>query len=197
MNENEKTENTEKIIEVNNEETGKKRKIEGLNLENIEINTKKKKKLIETITILMIYTGGTIGMKENEQGTYSPSSGHLQQLLKELSAFHDVDAEPLKYELTSPTSKYNKRANYTILEFDPLLDSTNMTCTEWNKIAKTIEENYEKFDSFIIIHGTDTMSYTASALSFMFSNLNKTIIITGKTKIKERITNTHCKKKKI
>jgi lysophospholipase len=129
-------------------------------------------------TVLMIYTGGTIGMKKGQNG-YEPVSGFLQQQLKQLSAFHDCKAKPMKYELITPVSKYNKIANYTILEFDPLLDSSNMGLADWNKIAQTIQERYEEFDSFIVIHGTDTMAFTASALSFMLENLNKTVIITG------------------
>lgn len=79
--------------------------------------------------VLMIYTGGTIGMKKGKKG-YEPVSGFLQSQLKKLSAFHDPFAQPLKYELISPLSKYNRRANYTILEFDPLLDSANMSFTD-------------------------------------------------------------------
>lgn len=54
-----------------------------------------------------------------------------------------------------------------------------MEISDWVKIAKTIEENYKKYDAFIVLHGTDTLAYTASALSFMLENLNKTVIITG------------------
>ena len=66
-----------------------------------------------------------------------------------------------------------------MLEFDELIDSSNIMVEDWVKIAKTIEENYKKYDGFVILHGTDTMAYTASALSFMLENLNKTVIITG------------------
>jgi 60kDa lysophospholipase len=61
----------------------------------------------------------------------------------------------------------------------PLLDSSNMTMEDWVKIATDIEVNYRLFDAFIVLHGTDTMAYTASALSFMLENLGKTVIITG------------------
>ncbi|XP_053144626.1 60 kDa lysophospholipase isoform X2 [Hemicordylus capensis] len=73
----------------------------------------------------------------------------------------------------------NKTIIYTILELSPLLDSSNMTPADWRKIAKQLEENYEKYDGFVILHGTDTMAYTASALSFMCENLGKTIVLTG------------------
>uniref|UniRef100_A0A8C3MY89 asparaginase n=1 Tax=Geospiza parvula TaxID=87175 RepID=A0A8C3MY89_GEOPR len=81
--------------------------------------------------------------------------------------------------LVLPLSKQNKRIFYTILELSPLLDSSNMTPDDWAKIAKKLEEHYEKYDGFVILHGTDTMAYTASALSFMCENLGKTIVLTG------------------
>lgn len=66
-----------------------------------------------------------------------------------------------------------------MLEFDELIDSSKMMISDWVKISKTIEENYKKYDGFVILHGTDTMAYTASALSFMLENLNKTVVVTG------------------
>lgn len=71
------------------------------------------------------------------------------------------------------------RVTYTIYEYDPLLDSTNMTMDDWIRIAQDIKDNYEAFDGFVVLHGTDTMAYTASALSFMMEHLGKSIIITG------------------
>lgn len=71
------------------------------------------------------------------------------------------------------------RVMYTIYEYDPLLDSTDMTMDDWVQIAQDIKANYEKFDGFVILHGTDTMSYTASALSFMLDHLGKSVVITG------------------
>jgi lysophospholipase len=81
--------------------------------------------------------------------------------------------------LISPKSIYNKRIFYSILEFNPLLDSANADEKVWIKIASFIKVNYSYFDAFIILHGTDTMAYTASALSFLLENLGKTVIITG------------------
>ncbi|KAI7885126.1 asparaginase-domain-containing protein [Lichtheimia hyalospora FSU 10163] len=81
--------------------------------------------------------------------------------------------------LITPISLYGKRIRYSILEYDPLLDSCNMTMEDWVRIAKDIEANYEHFDAFIVLHGTDTMAYTASALSFLLEDLGKTVIITG------------------
>lgn len=73
----------------------------------------------------------------------------------------------------------NRRVIYSITEYDPLLDSSNMSITDWIRIAEDIKQSYEFFDGFLILHGTDTLSYTASALSFMLENLGKTVIITG------------------
>ncbi|KAJ3116913.1 hypothetical protein HK100_000933 [Physocladia obscura] len=81
--------------------------------------------------------------------------------------------------LVTPRSLYGKRVKYSVLEYDPLMDSSNMTMKDWVKIATDIEVNYYLYDSFLVIHGTDTMAYTASALSFMLENLGKTVIITG------------------
>lgn len=73
--------------------------------------------------------------------------------------------------LITPPSLYGKRIRYSILEYDPLLDSCNITMADWIRVATDIEANYELFDSFIVLHGTDTMAYTASALSFMLEDL--------------------------
>eukprot|EP00158_Paraphelidium_tribonemae_P004261 Partr_v1_DN26665_c0_g1_i6_m69171 putative L-asparaginase len=81
--------------------------------------------------------------------------------------------------LITPKTLYGKRIRYSVLEYDPLLDSANMTMSDWIKIAVDVEHNYANFDSFVIVHGTDTMAYTASALSFMLEDLGKTVVITG------------------
>ncbi len=111
--------------------------------------------------ICIVYTGGTIGMNETSEG-YVPVSGHLQDLMREIDQF-----------------KADDMPEYTIMEFDPLLDSSNMTPTDWVKIANTIVDEYENYDGFLVLHGTDTMSYTASALSFIIKNLAKPVIVTG------------------
>jgi hypothetical protein len=79
--------------------------------------------------------------------------------------------------LVTPRSLYGKVTKYSILEYNPLLDSSNMTMEDWIKIAVDIELNYELFDSFVVLHGTDTMCYTSSALSFMLEDLGKTVIV--------------------
>lgn len=66
-----------------------------------------------------------------------------------------------------------------MVEYDPLLDSSDMTFDDWVRIAHDIKKSYVNYDGFVVLHGTDTLSYTASALSFMMENLGKPVIITG------------------
>ncbi|KAG8928966.1 hypothetical protein FRC02_006164 [Tulasnella sp. 418] len=73
----------------------------------------------------------------------------------------------------------NKKVRYAVLEWQPLLDSSNMEFNDWIRIATEIELNYRNFDAFVVLHGTDTMGYTSSALSFLLEDLGKTVIITG------------------
>ncbi len=111
-------------------------------------------------SILIIYTGGTIGMVQRpESGTLTP-----------------VNFDQIKQEVPE-LNKFNY--NIQTVTFNPALDSSNITPEIWVKIATTINENYEQFDGFVVLHGTDTMAYTASALSFIFENLGKPVILTG------------------
>lgn len=125
--------------------------------------------------ILMLYVGGTIGMKKNKEGVLRPARGYLAGRLAGLPQFHDP-TQPL---LTTPLSRFGKRIHYEIHEWHQLLDSSNMGMEDWIRIAEDIERNYNFYDAFIVLHGTDTMAYTASALSFMLENLSKPIILTG------------------
>lgn len=111
--------------------------------------------------VCILYTGGTIGMVTTDHG-YAPLRGHLQQAL---------EAVP---ELLRP-----EMPRWDILEFDPLLDSSDITAREWNQIGAAIRDNYDVYDGFVVLHGTDTMAYTASALSFMLEGLSKPVILTG------------------
>jgi L-asparaginase len=111
--------------------------------------------------IYIAYTGGTIGMQSSEKG-FVPVAGFLSDTLAKLPEFHRVEMP-----------------KFTVHEYDTLIDSSDMVPADWCIIAKDIQDNYEKYDGFIILHGTDTMAYTASALSFMFENLAKPVIITG------------------
>ncbi len=111
-------------------------------------------------SILVIYTGGTIGMvRDKVSGTLHPVKG------EELHE-HIPMLEKLEYQID-------------FYSFNPLLDSSNMNPVHWVELATVIEENYEKYDGFVVLHGSDTMAYTASALSFMLENLNKPVILTG------------------
>ncbi|WP_300728587.1 asparaginase [uncultured Bacteroides sp.] len=111
-------------------------------------------------SVLLIYTGGTIGMIEN------PETGALE-------AFNFDQLQENVPEL--------KRFNYRIssYQFTPPIDSSDMEPALWAKLVKIIHYNYDSFDGFVILHGTDTMAYTASALSFMLENLSKPVILTG------------------
>ncbi len=111
--------------------------------------------------ILIINTGGTIGMKRTEDG-YKPAPGFLAEALL---GFSDMRSE--------------KFPEWELIEMHPLLDSSNVSVAEWNLIGSIIYENYEDFDGFVVLHGTDTMAYTASALSFMLEGLTKPVVLTG------------------
>ena len=110
--------------------------------------------------ILVIYTGGTIGMvKDVTSGALKPFD--MQKI----------------YEVLPVLRKIN--CNIETYQCDPIIDSSDMNADKWLLLASLIEDNYSKYDGFVILHGTDTMSYTASALSFLLKNLAKPIIITG------------------
>jgi len=130
--------------------------------------------------ILVLYTGGTIGMKNSPDG-YKPVPDYFTGLLQSLPQFHDPAAAESfpDVDIVMPVSKYEKRIGFNMIEYDPLLDSCDLTFSNWSEIAQDIYQNYKEYDAFVIIHGTDTMAYTASALSFMCENLGKTIILTG------------------
>ena len=115
-------------------------------------------------SILILYTGGTIGMKETAKG-YAPDKGYIEKQLGRILSLYP--------------SESNKIGKYDFISFDPLLDSSNMKPKDWNKIIKTIRDHYSDYDSFIVLHGTDTLAYTASALSFAFQGLTKPIIVTA------------------
>ncbi len=110
--------------------------------------------------ILIIYTGGTIGMIEN------PETGALE----------NFDFEQFRHHVPEL-----KRFNFQIdaLAFESPIDSSDMEPRYWIKMARIIAEHYESYDGFVLLHGTDTMAFTASALSFMLENLAKPVIVTG------------------
>ena len=111
--------------------------------------------------VLIIYTGGTIGMKKTDKG-YAPVPGFLGEAISDLADMKSSGAP-----------------DWDLHEMSPLLDSSDITVKEWNKIAKVIFDNYAGYDGFVVLHGTDTMAYTASALSFILDGLDKPVVLTG------------------
>ncbi len=111
-------------------------------------------------SILMLYTGGTFGM------VYDPTGSHLipfnfEQIVEKIPELNRFDFE------------------LTVIAFSKPIDSSNVTPAHWAEMVEIIYKNYNSFDGFVILHGTDTMAYSASALSFMLENLSKPVIFTG------------------
>ena len=111
-------------------------------------------------SVLLIYTGGTIGMIEN------PETGALENFNFDQLLQHVPELKRFNYRISS-------------YQFTPTIDSSDMEPAYWAKMVKIISDHYDEFDGFVILHGTDTMAYTASALSFMLENLGKPVILTG------------------
>ncbi len=109
--------------------------------------------------IMIIYTGGTLGMVFNRQGALAPFN--------------------FKYILEAIPSLKSFNLKLTVASFKHLIDSSDVNPEHWAQIATLIEESYDEIDGYIVIHGTDTMAFTASALSFMLEGLNKPVIFTG------------------
>ena len=111
--------------------------------------------------VLIIYTGGTIGMVETADG-YATKSGYLHRVLGSMTElFH------------------SGMPHWELIEFEHICDSSNISIADWRAMAHTIRDNYDAYDGFVILHGTDTMAYTASALSFMLEGLGKSVVLTG------------------
>lgn len=108
--------------------------------------------------ILLIYTGGTIGMRRNESGTLVPFD--FNTIEQEFPAVRNLNVDIDIHKM-------------------PPIDSSNVTPARWSELARIIAENYDRYDGFVVLHGTDTMSYTASALSFMLENNTKPVVFTG------------------
>lgn len=110
--------------------------------------------------ILLVYTGGTIGMVKDYK-TGALKAFNFNNLMKSIPELKQLDC------------------SVDSVSFDEPIDSSNMNPSHWVSIATLIEENYDAFDGFVILHGSDTMSYTASALSYMLEHLSKPVILTG------------------
>ncbi len=111
-------------------------------------------------SLLLIYTGGTIGMKQDV----------TEQTLKPFDFSHILEEVPEIRKFAFRIDSYT---------FDPLIDSSDVEPSLWQALAELIKSRYDEYDGFIILHGTDTMSYSASALSFMLDGLTKPVIFTG------------------
>ncbi|KAI8283199.1 60 kDa lysophospholipase [Colletotrichum sp. SAR11_240] len=140
--------------------------------------------------VLVIMTGGTICMQPTADGL-KPIGGFLKNAMAPRPSFNDKSSPSVQLEaykngqkvlldsLRTPPSAYSRHIRYGVLEFSPLLDSSSISAEGWTEIAQTIRENYRLYDGFVVLHGTDSLSYTASALSFMLSDLGKPVILTG------------------
>jgi len=111
--------------------------------------------------ILLLHTGGTIGMTWTKDG-YKPDGKFFKDAINHMDSL-----------------KTRIMPKWDYMETSPLLDSSKMSVKEWNMIGRIIADNKEKYDGFVILHGTDTMAYSASTLSFMLQNINKPVILTG------------------
>lgn len=109
--------------------------------------------------ILILYTGGTIGMDYTDSGVLKITSGLFKLKLDKLAYASNIKIE--------------------LLEYENLIDSSDINLNVWVKIIEDITENYDYYDGFIIIHGTDTLAYTASVLSFSLKGLSKPVVLTG------------------
>lgn len=112
-------------------------------------------------SVYIAYTGGTIGMRRTAAG-YAPAPGYLARRLAEMD------------ELSRPAMP-----RLELREYAPLLDSSDMRPADWRAIAEDLAARYDDFDGFVVLHGTDTMAYTASALSFALEGLGKPVLLTG------------------
>lgn len=133
-------------------------------------------------TLLVLHTGGTIGMRLGPSGL-RPAPGALLETIAATPQLHDpcvpvddVDGYPC---FMTPPFASGERVRYVVQEYDPLLDSANLELSHWACFARDIGARHDRFDGFVVLHGTDTMAFTASALSFMLEGLRKPVVLTG------------------
>ena len=141
--------------------------------------------------VLALITGGTICMQDSPNGLV-PTRNFVRNCLEPRSDFNDgtlPESTTVTNEygnvgsattLRAPPRNYSMLSyKYSVLEFGDLIDSSSMNGSHWNLILKCLTLNWNKFDAFVILHGTDTLAYTASALGFMLGAVDKTVIVTG------------------
>lgn len=141
--------------------------------------------------VLIIMTGGTICMQPSPAG-FIPARGFQEKCMARVPTFNDGSASATMDvvangageikehpSLRTPMTAYGRQVRYTVFEFEELLDSSSIDARGWAQIAEAIERNYTLFDGFVVLHGTDSLAYTCSALSFMLQNLGKPVVLTG------------------
>ncbi|OQO06707.1 hypothetical protein B0A48_08494 [Cryoendolithus antarcticus] len=141
--------------------------------------------------VLIIMTGGTICMRPSPEGLV-PAYGFMDAGMATRPSFND-GASPIDVEafpetggpaitlksLRTPMSRYGRHVRYAVLEFEKILDSSSIDSAGWRQIATAVHRNYMSFDAFVVLHGTDSLAYSSSALSFMLDHLGKPVILTG------------------
>ncbi|KAK3714802.1 hypothetical protein LTR37_007537 [Vermiconidia calcicola] len=141
--------------------------------------------------VLVIITGGTICMQDSPDGLV-PTRDFVDNCLRPSSYFNDgslFNSTPVTNEhgkgatattfRAPPRSTDGSRFKYSVFEFSELIDSSSMDGSQWNLMLRSLTHNWTNFDAFVILHGTDTLAYTASALAFMLGPLEKSVIVTG------------------
>lgn len=111
--------------------------------------------------VYVIYTGGTLGMQKTERG-FVPAAGFLASALQDMALLHSPEMPEFMLE-----------------EYAPLLDSSDMQPSDWSRIATSIHQHYDDYDGFVVLHGTDTMAYSAAAVSHLLAPVTKSIVFTG------------------
>ncbi|KKF93629.1 L-asparaginase [Ceratocystis platani] len=135
--------------------------------------------------VLIIGTGGTICMQPSVDGLL-PMGGFLEKAMAPRPSFNDMSKPAVSLKavkdgkdisllsLRTPPTAYSRHVRYSLLEFSPLLDSSSISAEGWGEIAQTIKDNYHLYDGFVILHGTDSLAYSASALSFITTKSSAT-----------------------
>ncbi|KAH8295471.1 hypothetical protein KR018_011489 [Drosophila ironensis] len=127
----------------------------------------------------VIYVGGTIGMVKNECGDLEAVPQALREVLFNCPTFNDKSVQVCDFMAIPAYRNSKKRVLYDLVELSPLVDSSCMDMEDWQKIAVEISRTVDEYEGFVVLHGTDTMAYTASALAFMLENLTKPVVVTG------------------
>lgn len=142
---------------MSNHKSQRKEPVQALNYKIVKLSTKAADE--PEASLLIIYTGGTLGMSVDEQGALRPFN--FGKVLERI-----------------PTLRY-LNLQLTVISFPQPIDSSDVRISHWQDMAYIIHHNYDSYDGFVIIHGTDTMAYSASALSYMLEGLSKPVIFTG------------------